>query len=84
MTDKVIGRIGADCPWGLSTEVQSFNEYLGQNAVNALNDMHVQVWTAKDIKELAELTAILNGLQTKLLISLATAEALKTELQRAT
>ena len=82
MNTKVVGIISPSEPWGLSTAVQNLNEYLGQTAINALNDLHVQIWTTTDQTELAELAAILTGLQTKVLISLATVDAFQTDLQR--
>ncbi len=81
-TDKVIGSISPSEPWGLSTDVQSLVEYLGQAAHVALSDLHVQTWTAKSADELAALKTILNELHTKLLITLATADALDADFKR--
>ena len=74
---KVIGTITPVEPWGMSTNVQSLTEYLGQAAHSALSDLHVATWTAKSPEELAALKTILNGLHTSLLITLATADALQ-------
>ncbi len=81
-TDKVIGRISESEPWGFSTNVQSLVEFLGQTAHVALSDLHVQTWTAKSADELAALKVILDSLHTELLITLATAETLKTDFER--
>ncbi len=74
---KVIGTISPVEPWGMSTNIQSLTEYLGQTARTALSDLHVAVWTAKTPEELTALKTILTGLQTSLLITLATADALQ-------
>lgn len=81
-TDNVVGHISESEPWGMSTDVQSLTEYLGQSARVALSDLYVQIWTAKSADELTALTEIHEELATLLRVSLSTADALKSQLQR--
>lgn len=69
-------------PWGMSTDVQSLVEFLGQTARVALSDLHVQIWTAKSAEELTALLEIHEELATLLRVSLSTAEALKATFER--